>query len=159
MFVEIDGAWRLLDMPSAFEMTSNAHRWIYRHDAGTIQVRAEAGGDAHELTLVVEVAPAKPLRLLITHHIALNGDDGSTAGPALWRTQGDAIIVTPAAGSETARRFPNGSIAIAPLGSTEFQRVGGDACDCWTSRCLITADRCASFSARRARRSSAARSD
>ena len=80
IFVEIDGAWRLLDMPSAFEMTSNACRWIYRHDAGTIQVRAEAGADAHELTLAVEVAPAKPLRLLISHHIALNGDDGSTAG-------------------------------------------------------------------------------
>jgi cellobiose phosphorylase len=126
IFVEIDGAWLLLDMPSAFEMTSNACRWIYRHDAGTIQVRAAAGGDAHELTLAVEIAPAKPLRLLISHHIALNGDDGSTAGPASWRTEDDAIVVTPAAASETARRFPNGSFAIAPLGSTEFQRVGGD---------------------------------
>jgi cellobiose phosphorylase len=126
IFVEIDGGWRLLDMPSVFEMTSNTCRWIYRHDAGTIQVRAEAGTDAHELTLAVEVAPAKPLRLLISHHVALNGDDGSTSGPASWRTQGDAIVVTPAAGSETARRFLNGSFAIAPLGSTEFQRVAGD---------------------------------
>ena len=25
-----------------------------------------------------------------------------------------------------ARRFPNGSFALTPLGSTEFQRVGGD---------------------------------
>jgi 1,2-beta-oligoglucan phosphorylase len=126
MFVEIDGGWQLLDMPSVFEMTSNACRWIYRHDAGTIQVRAEAGADAHELTLAVEVAPAKPLRWLISLHIALNGDDGSTAGPASWRTEGDAIVVTPAAGGDTARRFPNGNFAIAPLGSTEFQRVGGD---------------------------------
>ena len=47
-------------------------------------------------------------------------------GAAAWRTEGDAIVVTPAAGSDTARRFPNGSFAVAPLGSTEFQRVGGD---------------------------------
>jgi cellobiose phosphorylase len=126
IFVELDGGWRLLDMPSAFEMTGAACRWIYRHDAGTIQVRAEAGADAHELTLAVEVAPAKPLRLLISHHVALNGDDGSTAGAASWRTEGDAVVVTPAAGSDTARRFPDGSFVIAPLGSTEFQRVGGD---------------------------------
>jgi len=28
VFVEVDGAWRLLEMPSAFEMTRNACRWI-----------------------------------------------------------------------------------------------------------------------------------
>ena len=34
VFVEIGGAWQLLDMPSAFEMSPDACRWIYRHDAG-----------------------------------------------------------------------------------------------------------------------------
>ena len=34
VFVEIDGAWQLLDMPSAFEMSPDACRWIYRHDDG-----------------------------------------------------------------------------------------------------------------------------
>ena len=102
IFVEIDGGWRLLDVPSAFEMTRNAGRWIYRHADGTIQVRAEAGSDAHEMTLAVEVAPAKPVRLLISHHIALNGDDGSTAGQASWRTEGSTVVVTPAAETEVA---------------------------------------------------------
>ena len=80
---------------------------------GTIQVRAEASSDAHELTLAVEVAPAKPVRLLISHHVALNGDDGSTAGRASWRTEGDAVVVTPAARRPKWRAaFPNGSFAI-----------------------------------------------
>ena len=126
IFVEIDGAWRLLEMPSAFEMTRNACRWIYRDAAQTIQIRAEAGTDAHEMTLAVEVAPPKPVRLLISHHVALNGDDGSTTGQASWRTEGSTVVVTPAADTEAARRFPNGSFSLAPLGSTEFQRVGGD---------------------------------
>jgi hypothetical protein len=126
IFVEIDGAWRLLDAPSAFEMTGNACRWIYRHEAGTIQVRSEAGAATHEMTLAVEGAPAKPLRLLISHHVALNGDDGSTPGAALWKTEGNAVVVKAAADSDTGRRFPQGSFAIEPLGSTEFQRVGGD---------------------------------
>ncbi len=126
IFVEIDGSWHLLDVPAAFEMTRNACRWIYRHENLTIQVRAEARSNAHELTLAVEVAPAQPLRLLISHHIALNGDDGSTAEAASWRTEGDAVIAVPAAQTETARRFPNGSFSLAPLSGTVFQRVGGD---------------------------------
>jgi 1,2-beta-oligoglucan phosphorylase len=126
IFVEIDGAWQLLDMPSAFEMTRNACRWIYAHGEETIQVRSEASPDAHEMTLTVEISPAKPLRLLISHHVAMNGDDGSTAGPASWRSDGSSVVVVPASGTELARRFPDGSFAVMPLGSTEFQRVGGD---------------------------------
>jgi len=126
IFVDIDGAWHLLDLPSAFEMTRNACRWIYCHGAETIQVRAAAGTDAHELTLAVEVSPPRPMRLLISHHVAMNGDDGSTPGPASWRTEGSSVVVTAAAGSEMARRFPSGSFVLTPVGSTEFQRVGGD---------------------------------
>jgi 1,2-beta-oligoglucan phosphorylase len=126
IFVEIDDAWQLLDLPSAFEMTRNACRWIYTQGEETIQVRAEAGSDAHQMTLAVESSPAKPRRLLISHHVAMNGDDGSAQGPASWRTEGGSVIVVPSAGTELALRFPRGSFAMTPLGNTEFQRVGGD---------------------------------
>ncbi len=42
VFVEIEGTWRLLNVPSAFEMSPESCRWIYRHDGGVIQVRAQA---------------------------------------------------------------------------------------------------------------------
>ncbi|HJY39632.1 MAG TPA: hypothetical protein VJ303_00300, partial [Steroidobacteraceae bacterium] len=126
LFVELDGAWHLLDLPSAFEMSAAADRWIYRHAGGTIEVRAEARSKPQELTLSVEVAPAKPVRFLISHHVALNGDDGSTPGSASWRSEGSAIIVAPAADTELARRFPQGSFEIAPLAGSTFQRVAGD---------------------------------
>jgi 1,2-beta-oligoglucan phosphorylase len=126
MFVEIDGAWRLLDVPSAFAMSASACRWIYRHAGGTLQVRAEAHSNPHELTLAVEASPAKPVRLLISHHVALNGDDGSGAGRASWRTEGGAVIVAPAAQTDVARRFPEGSFEVAPLEGTAFERVAGD---------------------------------
>ncbi len=126
VFVELDGAWHLLDAPSAFEMTRGACRWIYRHEEITIQVRAEALSDAHELTLAVEISPRQPVRLLISHHIALNGDDGSTPGAASWRSESGSVFVAPTTGTETARRFPKGSFSLAPLANTQFQRVGGD---------------------------------
>ncbi|HKS54801.1 MAG TPA: hypothetical protein VJS12_05925 [Steroidobacteraceae bacterium] len=126
LFVELEGAWHLLDLPSAFAMSATGCRWIYRHAGGTIEVRAAARSDPHELTLEVDVAPATPLRLLISHHVALNGDDGSTAGAASWRSEGGAVRVAPAPGTELAGRFPQGSFEIAPLAKTAFQRVGGD---------------------------------
>lgn len=126
VFVELGGAWRLLDVPSAFEMAPDACRWIYRHLDGTIQVRAEARSDPHELTLAIEAGSGEPLRLLISHHIALDGDDGSMSGRAQWRVEEEAVVVAPAPGSELARRFPTGSFQIAAMPGTEFQRIGGD---------------------------------
>jgi cellobiose phosphorylase len=126
LFVELDGAWHRLDVPSAFAMTAGACRWIYRHAGGEIQVRAEAHSDPHELTLAVAVTPSKPVRFLITHHVALNGDDGSGTGAVSWRTEGGAVLVAPAAKTDLAGRFPQGSFEVAPLDGTAFQRVGGD---------------------------------
>ena len=126
VFVETGGGWRLLHVPSAFEISPDACRWIYRHDGGVIEVRCEARSEPQELTLSIDVAAGERLRFLISHHVALNGDDGSTPGAAHWRRQGRDIVVAPAAGSELGSRFPDGSFQVAADAGTEFERVGGD---------------------------------
>jgi cellobiose phosphorylase len=126
VFVELDGQWRLLNVPSAFEMTPNACRWLYRHAGGIIEVRAEAHSDPHALTLSIETRAGAPARFLISHHVALNGDDGSAAGAAKWRREGSTLVVTPAPDGDVGRRFPSGSFLIEPAPGTEFQSVGGD---------------------------------
>ena len=52
VFVELDGRWHLLDVPSAFEMAPDSCRWIYRHRGGVIEVVSSAPDDKHELRLV-----------------------------------------------------------------------------------------------------------
>jgi 1,2-beta-oligoglucan phosphorylase len=126
VFAEIGGRWHLLNVPSAFEMTPDACRWIYRHEAGTIEVRAAARSEPQELTLSIQTLSGAPTRLLISHHVALNDDDGSAPGAALWRLEGDQIVLTPAPDTDLGRRFPKGSFHIAPLAGTKFQQVGGD---------------------------------
>jgi 1,2-beta-oligoglucan phosphorylase len=126
VFMEIGGVWQLLNVPSAFEMSPDACRWIYRHEDGVVQVRAEAHSDPHELTLSIEVASGKPARFLISHHVALNNDDGSAPGAAHWQRTGDEIVVAVAPETDLGRRFPSGTFDIAPLSGTEFQQVGGD---------------------------------
>ena len=126
VFVELGGAWRLLNVPSAFEMSPDACRWIYRHDDGVIEVRAAASSDPHEMRITIEVSSGKPARFLISHHVALNGDDGSAAGAAHWWRDGAAVVIAPGAGTELRSRFPNGSFVIAPGAGVELQQVGAD---------------------------------
>lgn len=125
VFAELDGAWRLLDVPSAFEIQPRACRWIYKHRSGVIEVRSSAS-DEHELTLQVEVREGAPARLLISNHIALNGDDGSVAGEVSWRQEGASIVVQPAEGSDLVRRFANGTFVIEPAGNAKIERLGAD---------------------------------
>lgn len=126
VFVELDGVWQLLDLPSAFEMAPQACRWIYRHAQGVIQVRAEALGDQQALTLSVEVLSGPPIRCLIAHHVALNGDDGATSDVARWQRDHDDVVVVPATGSELAQRFPDGAFRLVMGEGTRIERLGGD---------------------------------
>ncbi|MEO7774428.1 MAG: hypothetical protein ABIT36_05560, partial [Steroidobacteraceae bacterium] len=126
VFVEQGGAWQLLNVPSAFEMSPDACRWIYRHARGEIQVRAGVRGEKHAFTLTIEVTAGPASRFLISQHVALNGDDGSLPGPVIWTRDGDDIRVTAAPGGEIASRFPEGAFRITLDATTELEQVGGD---------------------------------
>jgi 1,2-beta-oligoglucan phosphorylase len=127
IFIDSDsGDWQLLDVPSAFEMSPTACRWIYQHVRGVLEVRSEARSEPHEMLLTVRVLSGPPVRCLISHHIALNGDDGSTVQPVLWSRAGDEIRVRPAVDSDLGRRFPSGGFSIAAAAGTRFERTGGD---------------------------------
>ena len=124
VFAQIGGRWQLLDVPSAFQVTPDACLWVYRHAGGVIEVRAEAHSEPQELTLSIAVTAGGPLRFLLSQHVSLNGDDGSAPGAAQWRRDGDAIVISPAPGSDLGARFPGGNFRIAaPSG---FDTVGGD---------------------------------
>jgi cellobiose phosphorylase len=125
VFVELNGQWQLLDVPSAFEMHPNACRWIYKHAGGLLEVRSEAR-DGHEMTMGITVLSGEAVRLLVTMHIALNGDDGNLTGEARWHQDGSDIVIQPGEGSELARRFPNGSFVITPNADAKIESVGGD---------------------------------
>jgi len=131
VFVEEGGQWHLLHVPSAFEIAPNRCRWVYQHAKGAIQVISEAKTDPHELTLSIEVTSGNAARFLISNHVALNDDDGSAPGAALWKLAGEKtghqkITISPAANTELGRRFPHGNFTIAAASGTKFERVGGD---------------------------------
>src|SRR5262249_37302238 len=126
VFVQRAGAWRLLDVPSAFEMSPLAARWIYRDEDGVIEVCSEAHSDPHLLTLSIQTHDGAPARFLISHHLAVGGDDGAAPGAVAWQREADSIRVSPPPQSELAHRFPSGSFRISAVPGTELERIGGD---------------------------------
>lgn len=125
-FVELGGRWQLLQLPSAFEMSTQSCRWIYRVADGEIQVRAEACADPREMRLMLNVSRGAPLRFLLSHHVALNDDDGSRPGAINWRRDGEAIVLAAKPDTDVGRRFPVGRFLISPAAGTRLEQVGGD---------------------------------
>ena len=126
VFIQVDDCWKLLEIPSAFEMTQDSCRWIYKHSGGVIQVVSTAPDDRHELQLSLVVLEGAPVRFLISHHIALNGDDGSASIPARFEIDGSSARVIAIPDSDVGRRFPDGSFRIEAAEGTLIEKIGGD---------------------------------
>jgi len=113
-------------VPSAYEMTPNGCRWLYKHADGLIAVRSWASSTRHALYLCVDILAGAPCRLLLSHHVALNGDDGAEAVHVQCERDADGIVIRPLPESEIGRRFPAGSFCVDPGRGTVIERVGGD---------------------------------
>ncbi|RBP47692.1 cellobiose phosphorylase [Roseimicrobium gellanilyticum] len=126
IFIELEGEWVLLGVPSAFEMRPGFCRWWYKHRAGVVEVTSVAPDDRHELLLSVTVLAGAPARLLISHHIAMNGDDGSSSVSAQYKVKDRAAFVRAIPESDVGRRFPEGEFVIKPSQGTQVEGIGGD---------------------------------
>lgn len=126
VFVEIEGSWYLLGLPSAFEMSLSSCRWIYQHAGGMIEVTASAPDDRHELCLSISVIKGTAARFLISHHITINGDDGNRSTPLRWKSDARGVFVQAVADSDVGRRFPDGGFRIIPKDGVEIEKMGGD---------------------------------
>ncbi|MCK7541940.1 MAG: hypothetical protein MZV63_69165 [Marinilabiliales bacterium] len=74
ILVEIDGRFRLLGVPSAFEMGLNSCRWIYKSGGNCFQVRTWTSVRSPQVNMEFRVISGGSRRLLITHHFdELNG--------------------------------------------------------------------------------------
>ena len=130
VFVQVGGTWQLLGTASAFEIEPGVCRWIYKHADGLIEVRSRTVEAQHVLQLEVRVLAGAPARLLVTQHVALGGDDGSSAVPSPLplplEVGADGVFVGVPDSSELAARFPGGGFRIEPEAGTQFERVGRD---------------------------------
>ncbi len=126
VFVDEGGGWLLLDVPSAFEMSPRGARWFYASGCRLIVLTAEASLAEPEVRLHLAVHGGAPLRVLVAHHMALNGEDGLTAGAVVQTVQGNQLLLRPAPGSDMHQRFGERGLRLRADGAT-WDQASDDA--------------------------------
>ena len=96
----------LLDVPSAWEVSPSACRWLYAHAGGLIEVRVTAPTTRHAIELEIAILEGPPARFLLSNHVALNGDDGAEAVPVRFKRDATGIALRPIPDTDVGRRFP-----------------------------------------------------
>jgi len=126
IFVELDGAWHLLDVPSAYEMAPGECRWLYKYSGGIIAVRSSASTDCHELILSVDVLSGPGMRFLVAHHVSIGGDDGSNPVQLRYTQDGEGVFIHSLPDCDVGWRFPDGGFRINVAAGTVIEELGGD---------------------------------
>ena len=126
IFIEQDGAWRLLDQPSAWLVTPQHCRWCYRSPSLDVDVTTRARRERHRIELEIHVLRGPPCRLLLAHHIALDDDDGADAGAVDFSVETQDVIVRAHAGTAVGTRFGQRGFRVRALPGTVLETCGGD---------------------------------
>lgn len=121
IFVDIDGEYRLLGVPSAFEMGLNHCTWIYRYGDCCLQIRTWTSIRSAQINMEFRVIQGKGMRIIVTNHFdRLNG----------WKvTQGQRpgeYIALPDVDSMVSSKFPEASFIFSVHAPASEYLTGGD---------------------------------
>lgn len=121
IFIEIDGKFRLLGVPSAFETGLNSCRWIYKQGDNWFQVRTWTSMKSPRVNMDFRVLSGEGVRLLVTHDF----DDLNRWRVVPGETEGSHIAI-PDPESMIAKRFPGARFRITVRTTGTGYRVSGD---------------------------------
>ncbi len=125
VLAEIDGAWKLLTLPSRFEMGLSDCCWEYRHAGGAILVHVIASGEdpALQCTITIEGAP---LRLLVLGHLILGEHDFAHAGRVHIDSAAKRIAFRPDPDWLWGQRYPDAVYHLVTSTPSVIDAIGGD---------------------------------
>jgi cellobiose phosphorylase len=125
ILAELDGAWRLLGVPSAFEMGLNDCRWIYRFGARTIVVSSVVAGDEAAMQWRVTVE-GEPCRLMIFGQLVLGEREFSHAGRVEIDRRRKRFVFRPDPDDRWGRQYPDASLYLVTSAPRQVEALGGD---------------------------------
>jgi cellobiose phosphorylase len=117
--------WRLLAVPSAFEIGLSDCRWIYRLDERTVTVRALAAGDEPAMQWRITVE-GKSCRFLVFGHLVLGERDLDHAGRVEIDAAGKRFACRPDPASLWGQKYPNAVYFIVTGTPEAIEAMGGD---------------------------------
>jgi 1,2-beta-oligoglucan phosphorylase len=125
ILIDAGYGWRLLGVPSAFEIGLCDCRWIYRLDERTVTVRALADGDgpAIQWRILVE---GEPCRFLVFGHLVLGERELDQASRIEIDATGKRFACRPDPASLWGQKYPR-AVYVMVTGTPEaIEAIGGD---------------------------------
>jgi len=125
MLAELQGQWRLLTVPSAFEMGLSECRWIYRCSSQTITVTAAVS--AAEAAVQWRVALAgEPCRFLVFGQLILGEREFAGAAPVTIDAAARRCCFAPDPQSLWGQRYPQARYHLVTSTPAEFDAWGAE---------------------------------
>ena len=125
ILVDSGEGWRLLAMPSAFEIGLSDCRWIYRFEDRTVSVHAIASGDDPAMQWYVNVE-GKPCRLLVYGHLVLGERELDHAGRVEIDAARKRVTLRPDPDWLWGQRYPSAVYHFVTSTPDAVEAVGGD---------------------------------
>jgi cellobiose phosphorylase len=125
ILVDQGQGWRLLGVPSAFEIGLGDCRWIYRLGRRTVSVRAVAAGDAAAMQWRITVE-GEPCRLLAFGHLVLGERELDHAGLIEIDPAAKRFTCRPDPASLWGRTYPEAVDLIVTGTPDAVEAIGGD---------------------------------
>src|SRR5271157_2160087 len=111
MLVDLDDGWRLLTVPSAFEMGLGDCRWIYRFGQRTIVVSAIVSCDEPAMQWRVSVE-GEACRFLVFGHLVLGEQEFAAAGRTEIDARGKSFVFRPDPDGLWGQRYPDAAYRL-----------------------------------------------
>ena len=125
ILIDEGGGWRLLAVPSAFEIGLGDCRWIYRLDQRTVTVRALAGGDEPAMQWRIAVE-GEPCRFLVFGHLVLGERELDHAGRIEIDAAGKRFACRPDPASLWGQKYPDAVYFMVASTPGAIEAIGGD---------------------------------
>ena len=125
MLVDLAGGWRLLTVPSAFEMGLSDCRWVYRLADRTITVSAIVSSDEPVMQWRV-VVDGDACRFLVFGHLVLGEQEFAAA--ARWEIDArrKSFAFRPDPDGLWGQRYPKAAYRLVTSTPAQIETVGGD---------------------------------
>jgi len=125
MLVETKDGWRLLSVPSAFEMGLNDCRWLYRLNELTLTVSATVAGDEPAMQWRATVE-GKPCRFLVFGHLVLGEQEFAHRGRLEIDAGRKRFAFRPDLDHLWGQKYPRAVYYLVTSTPGRIEAIGGD---------------------------------
>jgi cellobiose phosphorylase len=125
ILIEAENGWRMLTIPSAFEMGLSDCRWIYCFPTRTITVDAVASGDDPAMQWRIAV-DGEPCRFLVFGHLVLGERELENEGLVEVDPHRKRYSMRPDPNSIWGKHYPNAIYHLTTAAPEAVEAIGGD---------------------------------